>query len=86
MKWKIEYTASVNKTVKKLDKLTQQRLKNFIENKVAKYPNPRQIGKPLKGQTRWRYRMGNYRILANINDETITILIVAVGHRKQIYK
>ena len=70
---------------KKLDKFTQKRIKSYLENIVD---NPRAKGKILTANRsgQWRYRIGNYRVIVNIQDEELIILTLEVGHRKEIYK
>lgn len=89
MVWKVEYLASVQKDVKKFDAQTRLRIKDFIENRLAKSSNPRDFGHALKrgdlGEL-WRYRIGDYRVLCKIADGKLTILVVTIGHRKEVYK
>lgn len=86
MAWKVEITKSAEKIINKLDKNIQKRISIFIK-KVAS-ENPRLRGKVLKGNKKdlWRYRVGDYRIICRIKDEVITIVVLAVGHRREIYK
>ena len=76
------------KQLKKLDKNTSKKIWNFIENNLDKCENPRLYGKALIGnhKGKWRYRVGDYRILALIKDKKVQILVIEVGHRKMIYK
>lgn len=88
MVWKIEYLKSVSKDLKKVDKQTINRIKNFLENRLVNLDNPRSIGEALKGSilgNLWKYRVGDYRIVASIQDTKLTILIVHAGNRKDIY-
>lgn len=70
MVWRIEYAESVQKDVRKLDAQERKRIRDFIEVKVALLDDPRSLGKPLSGGLSglWRYRVGNYRIIANVDD------------------
>lgn len=88
MVWKINYLKSIQKEVRKIDKNTQKKIREHIEKKIAKLENPRDIGKPLKGNfgELWRYRIGDYRIICEIKDEEISILVIHIGHRKNVYK
>lgn len=66
----------------------QDRIQAFVEVRLVEQDDPRELGKALRGkafENIWRYRVGNCRILAEINDETVTILIVDAGHRSSIY-
>ena len=88
MAWKIKFDARVEKTLKKLDKQQLQRIRRFLDDRIAKSDNPRQFGKALTGalSTYWRYRVGNYRILCDIQDKEITILVVDIDHRSKVYQ
>ena len=89
MIWTLRYAASVKKSVKKLDRQTQERIRYYLEERLAPSINPRLLGKPLKGRTfqgLWRFRVGDYRIVARIEDETIEILVLRIAHRKGVYK
>lgn len=84
----VEFTESAKKSLKKLDKFTQRILLEWITKNLEGYSNPRLHGKPLvanlKGQ--WRYRVGDYRILTLIKDDKLIILVINVGHRREICK
>lgn len=88
MAWKIKYLESVQKSIRKIDKQDQKRIKKYMESQIAKTENPREFGKPLKGShsNLWRYRVGQYRIICTIDDGAVTILVVRIGHRKEVYK
>lgn len=80
---KIIYTQEAEKQLAKLDKPIQKRIKKYL----AEIENPRSRGKSLIGNLSgiWRYRIGDYRILCKIKDEELIILVLEVGHRKNIY-
>ena len=86
MAWRIEFTGSARKQLKKLDKDEARLVLSFLRERVAPLEDPRQLGKPLKGQSAelWRYRAGDYRIVCDIQDEKVLVLVVRVGHRKDI--
>ncbi len=88
MAWTIEWATSVQKSMKKVDHTERKKIREYLENKVAVLDDPRQLGKSLTGNMSefWRYRVGNYRIITSIQDETVKILVVRVGHRKNIYE
>ncbi len=87
MDWKIEIKKSVVKEIKKLKKEVQKRIINFLK-KLEKGENPRSQGKLLRGKKSelWRYRVGDYRIVCKIENKNVTILILLIGHRRDIYK
>lgn len=88
MTYNVETTAAFDKEFKKLDRPVQKILKAWIEKNLIDCVNPRQHGKALKGnlQEFWRYRVGDYRILAAIQDDRLIILAMSVGHRKIFMK
>ena len=86
--WQIEFTETSLKQLKKIDKTIAKRLISFIKDRIATQDDPRVLGKALQGKTLglyWRYRMGDYRIICNIQDEKLIILVVEIGHRKDVY-
>ena len=87
MAWKIEFDSATAKDLKKLPQAEQKKILKAIHH-ITELPTPRTAGKALKGPfgTLWRYRMGNYRIICKIEDSIFVILVVAIGHRKDIYK
>ena len=88
MIWKIEFSEVAIKQLKKLDKQTRLRIFDYLEKRICTADDPRQQGKALihnKAGLR-RYRGGDFRVICQVNDKTITILVLAVGHRKDVYK
>lgn len=85
--WKIEWEKKALKDVKKLDKTARKRIVSYLEERVLAKQNPYQLGKLLQGTKLglWRYRVGNYRIICQIKDKELIVLVLAVGHRKDIY-
>ena len=79
---------SAVKQLKKLDKQTVRVIKNWVIKNLVNTPDPRLHGKALKGNLKgiWRYRVGDYRLFASIEEEIITISIFEIGHRRDIYK
>lgn len=75
------------KQLSKLDKPVQRLILNWLNKHIEGTDNPRMKGKGLVGDHsgEWRYRVGDYRIIADIQDEIVTVLVIAVGHRKNIY-
>jgi mRNA interferase RelE/StbE len=72
-----------------MDRQVARRIVAFLEERVAPREDPRSVGKPLLGKKyldQWRYRVGDYRILAEIKDDVVTILIVEIGHRREVYR
>lgn len=88
MSYKVEYSKNAQKQIRKMDQYTKVLLMNWITKNLVDCDDPREHGKQLKGnlKNQWRYRVGNYRILCEIEDERLIILVINVGHRKEIYK
>ena len=88
MTWQIKFTNLAAKQFSKLDKPIKQRIISFLENRLATMDSPKQTGKALQGTLSeyWAYRVGNYRILTKHQDNQLLILIVEIGHRKEVYK
>jgi len=87
MTWKIDFDRQAFKALSKLDSVVKKRIVQFLEN-LELVNNPRQQGKALTGKFKglWRYRVGDYRLICNIEDEKIIILVLGIAHRKQVYK
>lgn len=87
MKYKVEYLPQVFKTLEKMDKFTKRIIIEWIEKNLVDCENPRIHGKPLSANRagQWRYRVGDYRIIAKIEDDKLIILVIAIGHRREIY-
>ena len=88
MVWTIEITRTAEKQIKKLDAPVQKSIVRFLRERLKSAANPRQWGKPLHGDKRglWRYRVGDYRLICDIQDKRITVLVLEVAHRKEIYR
>ena len=88
MVWTIEITRTAEKQIKKLDAPAQKSIVRFLRERLKSAENPRQWGKPLRGdkQGLWRYRVADYRLICDIQDERITVLVLEVGHRKDVYR
>lgn len=88
MTYKVRYKKQVQKQLLKMDKKQASIIVGWIRKNLEGTENPRQFGKGLVGNHRgeWRYRIGNYRILANIIDQQVVIEILEIGHRSVIYK
>ncbi len=87
MKYSVDYTSKAAKQLDKLDMPVRKRLQGWIRKYLKDCENPRAYGKALKGkfQGLWRYAIGDYRLIADIQDNKIIIVITEVGHRSSIY-
>jgi mRNA interferase RelE/StbE len=87
MAWGIEVTNLARKNLDALDPQIARRIVRFLDEHVAALENPRLIGEALKGQTLgsfWKYRVGDYRIVASLEDDVLRVLIVRVGNRREV--
>jgi mRNA interferase RelE/StbE len=85
--YQLAFTKQSLKDLKDLDSTIRMMVLAWIEKNLSNIKNPRIIGKPLKGNYEglWRYRVGQYRLLTQIQDQTLTILMVTITHRKDAY-
>lgn len=89
MVWWIELDDAAKKDLAALDKQVSRRIVTFLRKRLAPQNDPRAIGEPLKGSRLgefWKYRVGDYRIIANIEDDRLHILVVRIGNRKEVYR
>jgi mRNA interferase RelE/StbE len=88
MNYQVQYTKTALKQFKKMDKKIAALIIAYIEEKLENCENPRRYGKSLQGSLndKWRYRIGDYRILTKIEDARLIVIVVEVGHRKEIYR
>lgn len=89
MAWQIELTATAARQLSKLDKGEAGRLTSFLRHRLAVNEDPRSLGKALTGPqlgTFWRYRVGDYRIICDIQDGALRILVIEMGNRKDVYR
>lgn len=89
MVWTIDYTESAKKQLRKLDKQTARRILDFMDERIASQEDPRSTGKALTGPmlgAYWRYRIGDYRIICDIQDGTLCVLVIEIGNRREVYR
>ena len=88
MAWRIEFTGEARKQLKKIGHTQAKRIRDYLRQRIEPLDDPRQMGKPLKGRllNLWRYRVGDYRLVCELRDEMLVVLIVRIGHRKEIYR
>lgn len=88
MIWKVEFDNRARKELRKLNSQAQDRILKWLRKNLATDEDPRRMGKSLKGRMKglWRYRVGDYRIISQIQDENILILVVRIGQRGDIFE
>jgi len=87
MTWKIEFTSSAEKEFGKLSRDVQKRIRDFLRSKII--TNPRAYGIAMQGGSvikLWRYKIGDYRLICQIKDRELVILLVKIGNRDSVYK
>jgi mRNA interferase RelE/StbE len=86
--WRVEFDRDAARDLKKLGVVAQQKVLNYLRTRIATADDPRRFGHALTDDLKglWRYRVGDYRIVASIEDSHFTILVVTVGHRREVYR
>jgi mRNA interferase RelE/StbE len=87
--WQIEFDESAKADLAKMDKPIAKRITKFMRERVAALDDPRSIGEALKGSQLgdlWKYRVGDYRIISDIQDELVRVYVVKVGNRREVYR
>jgi mRNA interferase RelE/StbE len=86
--WTVEVGDLAEKQLRKLDAPVRDRILHYLTERIEGCKNPRHFGEPLKGNKAgwWRYRVGDYRIICQIQDQKVTVLVLAIGHRREIYR
>jgi mRNA interferase RelE/StbE len=88
MSWTIVLSEGAQRDLGKIGRSEQIRITLALSRRIATLEHPRQLGEALTGRFAglWRYRVGDFRIIAKIEDEKVTVLVVAIGHRSAIYR
>lgn len=87
MAWNVRFAESAAKQLAALDRPVQERILRFLRERIIASDSPRQTGKALRGDMAgiWRYRVGDYRILCRLHEQELLVLVLAVGHRRNVY-
>ena len=89
MTWTLKFTESAIRDLAKLDPPLRKRIVKFLQERVAKLENPRSIGQALQGPKLgefWKYRVGDYRLICKIENDRLVVLVIRVGHRREVYR
>ena len=89
MAWLIKFDDKAKKDLAAIDKAAAKRITKFLRERVSQLDDPRSIGEALKGSTLgafWKYRVGDYRIISDIEDGALRILVVRIGNRREVYR
>ncbi len=89
MAWAVELSVAAEREIEKLDPQTARRILRFLHEQVARLDDPRSIGRALRGSQLgdlWKYRVGDYRILGDLQDRRVVVLVVHVGNGREVYR
>ena len=89
MVWKIEFAEGALRELKDQDRPVAKRIQGFLRDRLALRDDPRSIGQALKGARLgglWKYRVGDWRVIASIEDDRVRILVVRIGNRREVYR
>ncbi len=87
MAWKVVFEESAKKELLTLDRKAQTEVVHYLRSRIATELDPRRFGEPLRKELAglWKYRIGNYRVICEIKDEEVTVLVIRIGHRSKVY-
>jgi len=85
--WQITFEESARKELLALGRTAQTEIVQYLRNRIATDQDPRRFGDPLRKELAglWKYRIGNYRVICDIKDEEVSVLIIRIGHRSKVY-
>ena len=89
MAWHVEFTPHAARELERIDRHDRRRILGFLKDRVLGNTNPRAIGEALRGRELgqfWKYRVGNFRIICDIQDHRIVVVVVRIGNRREIYR
>lgn len=88
MSWQIEYDPEASKDLRKLDRSIQREILDYMDRRISRADDPRKFGKPLRGSKfgLWRYRLRDYRIVCELQEKRLVVLVISIGHRSTIYE
>ncbi|MFP5275644.1 MAG: type II toxin-antitoxin system RelE family toxin [Acidobacteriota bacterium] len=86
--WTVEFDDRARRELRKLDATVQQNILSYLREHIAGSDDPRKFGKPLRMNLAglWRYRVGDYRLICRIEDSRLVVLVIKIGHRREVYK
>ena len=89
MAWRIEFEPRALKELESQDQQVQRRLLGFLRDRIALLKDPRDLGEALRGGEPgrfWKYRVGDWRLVCEIRDQCVTVVVVRIGHRREVYR
>lgn len=86
--WRVEFTRAADRDLRKLGPEAERVISRYLRERIAGIDNPRRLGHALMGDLKglWRYRVGGYRIVASIENNRFVVLVVTIGHRREVYR
>ena len=86
--WRVEFDRAAARDLRKLGSQAERLILRYLRERIATADDPRRFGHALTGdrQGLWRYRVGDYRIVASIEDDRFVVLVVTIGHRREVYR
>ncbi len=87
MIWQVNFSETAKKQLKKLDHQVQKNILQYLKKRIITDEDPRRYGDPLRNSLLglWKYRIGDHRVICDIQEEEITVLVLRVGHRRRVY-
>jgi len=87
MAWKVEFDSAADRDLKKVDPQQKRRILKYLDEKIETDGDPRRFGDPLSRNLTglWKYRIGDYRVICEIQEEKVVVLVLRVGHRSKVY-
>ena len=88
MSWTIDYTETARNQLRGFDRQIARRIVDYMSERVAKLDDPRSVGRALTGRLGgfWRYRVGDHRVICEVQEHALRILVVRIGHRSRVYR
>lgn len=88
MAWTVEFDERARKDLRRLDAIVQKSILRYLRQRIAAAADPRRLGKPLHGEFAglWRYRVGDWRLVCRIEDRRLIVLVLTIGHRREVYR
>ena len=87
MRHEIRVSARAQRQIRRLDPVVAKRIRAFLEDRLTSLDDPRQIGSALRSPERlWRYRVGDWRIIVEIQDSQLVVRVIEIGHRREVYR
>lgn len=86
--WRVQFDRAAVRDLRKLGRQAERLILRYLRERIAGADNPRRFGHALTGDHKglWRYRVGDYRIVASIEDDVYVVLVVTIGHRREVYR